>query len=188
MPRPDELHRARPSSAPGQPGELSDAPSPSKTQVKREMHALQHLGEELVRLDAARFATLAREAALSERLVDAVAAARTITAWGARKRQLQFIGKLMREQDPAPIRRRLDLWAQGHDADTARQRELEHWRDRLLDEPDAQEALATEYPRVDRSRLRSLVARAHEERSHGGPPHAYRELYRMLKALAAEAE
>jgi ribosome-associated protein len=117
-----------------------------------------------------------------------VAAARTITAWGARKRQLQFIGKLMREQDPAPIRRRLDLWAQGHDADTARQRELEQWRDRLLNEPDAQEALATEYPRVDRSRLRSLVARAHEERSQGGPPHAYRELYRMLKALAAEAE
>jgi ribosome-associated protein len=185
MPRPDDPHRARPGRAPVSP---PDPSSPSKTQVKREMHALQQLGEELLQLDAARFATLAREVALSERLVDAVAAARTITAWGARKRQLQFIGKLMREEDPVPIRRRLDLWAQGHDADTARQRALEHWRERLLDEPDAQEALATEYPQVDRSRLRSLVARAHEERSHGGPPHAYRELYRMLKTLAAGAE
>ena len=94
----------------------------------------------------------------------------------------------MREQDPAPIRRRLDLWAQGHDADTERQRTLERWRERLLDDAGAQEALAAEFPAVDRSRLRSLVARAHDEKSRGGPPHAYRELYRMLKSLAAEAE
>src|SRR5262245_6800525 len=143
MPRPDEPHRARRGNGPV--GGTSDAPPPSKTQVKREMHALQHLGEELVRLDAGRFAALAREVELPERLVDAVAAARTITAWGARKRQLHFIGKLMREQDPAPIRRRLDLWAQGHDADIERQRTLERWRERLLDEPDAQEALAAEF-------------------------------------------
>jgi ribosome-associated protein len=186
MPRPDELQRARRAGSSG--GSVSDESSPSKTQVKREMHALQQLGEELVGLDAGRFAALAREVELPERLVDAVAAARTITAWGARKRQLQFIGKLMREQDPAPIRRRLDLWAQGHDADTERQRTLERWRERLLDDAGAQEALAAEFPGVDRTRLRSLVARAHDEKSRGGPPHAYRELYRMLKSLTAEAE
>src|SRR5262245_12293082 len=186
MPRPDEPQRARRSSGPVDGA--SDAPPISKTQVKREMHALLHLGEELVKLDAGRFAALAREVELPERLVEAVAEARTITAWGARKRQLQFIGKLMREQDPAPIRRRLELWAQGHDAETGRQRELERWRERLLNEADAQDALAGEFPRVDRSRLRSLVARAQDERSRGGPPHAYRELYRMLKALATEAE
>jgi ribosome-associated protein len=187
MPRPDELQRTRRGGALAGGGS-DDAPAPSKTQVKREMLALQHLGEELVRLDAGRFAALAREVELPERLVDAVAAARTITAWGARKRQLQFIGKLMRDQDPAPIRRRLDVWAQGRDANTERQRTLERWRERLLDEADAQEALAAEFPAVDRSRLRSLVARAHDEKSRGGPPHAYRELYRMLKSLAAEAE
>jgi ribosome-associated protein len=186
MPRPDELQRARRGDA--SVGAISEEASPSKSQVKREMHALQQLGEELVRLDAGRFAALAREVELPERLVDAVAAARTITAWGARKRQLQFIGKLMREQDPAPIRRRLDLWAQGHNADTERQRTLERWRERLLDDAGALEALAAEFPAVDRSRLRSLVARAHDEKSRGGPPHAYRELYRMLKSLAAEAE
>src|SRR5262249_44902508 len=167
MPRPDEPQRARRSS--GTADGASDVPPVSKTQVKREMHALHDLGEELVRLDPGRFAALAREVELPERLVDAVAAARTIPAWGARKRQLQFIGKLMREQDPAPIRRRLDLWAQGHDADTERHRTLERWRERLLDEPDAQEALAAEFPGVDRSRLRSLVARAHDEKSRGGP-------------------
>jgi ribosome-associated protein len=152
------------------------------------MHALQQLGEQLVALDAGRFAALAREAALPERLVDAVAAARSITAWGARKRQFQFIGKLMRDQDPAPIRRRLDLWAQGHEVDSARQHALERWRERLLVEPDAQAALAAEYPRADLTRLRSLVARAQDERIRGAPPHAYRELFRMLKLLAAEVE
>ena len=152
------------------------------------MHALQQLGEQLVALDAGRFAALAREAALPERLVDAVAAARSITAWGARKRQLQFIGKLMRDQDPAPIRRRLDLWAQGHEVDNERQHALERWRERLLVEPEAQDALAAEYPRADLTRLRSLVARAQEERIRGAPPRAYRELFRMLKSVATEAE
>lgn len=189
MPRPDELRRPWPHPLPDDgAGGPPDAIPPSKSQVKRDMHALQQLGEQLVALDAGRFAALAREAALSERLVDAVAAARSITAWGARKRQLQFIGKLLRDQDPAPIRRRLDLWAHGHDVDSERQHALERWRERLLAEPGAQEAFATEFPRIDRTRLRSLVARAQDERIRGAPPHAYRELFRMLKSLAAETE
>lgn len=188
MRRPDQpqrLPRALPDDV---IGEASDALPPSKSQQKRDMHALHQLGEQLVTLEAGRFAALAREAALSERLVDAVTAARTITAWGARKRQLQFIGKLLRDQDPAPIRRRLELWAHGHDVDSERQHALERWRERLLAEPEAQDALAAEFPRTDRTRLRSLVARAQDERLRGAPPHAYRELFRMLKSLAAEAQ
>ncbi len=96
MPRTDEQRHLRRSAEARNGAEPAPAP-PSKSQVKRDMHALQQLGERLVALDAARFALLARETGMSERLIDAVSAARSITAWGARKRQLQFVGKLMRD-------------------------------------------------------------------------------------------
>ena len=186
MPRPDELQNRRPGAIPdAATDDAADARGPSKSQQKRDMHALQDLGEALVSLDAKRFADLAADIGLPERLVDAIVAARGITAWGGRKRQLQYIGKLMRDQDPGPIRQRLDLWAQGHDVDTARQHALERWRERLLAEPDALDDLAASYPGLDRPRMRSLVARALEERSRGLPPHAFRELFRALKTLDA---
>src|SRR5512139_3700095 len=96
MPRPDDPRRPHARSD-VRDGLVSAAAPPSKSQVKRDMHALQQLGGRLVTLDAARFMALAREAELPDRLVDAVIAARSITAWGARKRQLQFVGKLMRD-------------------------------------------------------------------------------------------
>jgi ribosome-associated protein len=186
MHRPDEPQHRRPGTGPdGGAGGTLEARHPSKSQQKRDMHALQELGETLVALDAKRFAELAAEVGLPEQLVDAIIAARAITAWGGRKRQLQYVGKLMRDQDPGPIRERLDRWAQGHDIDTARQRALERWRERLLAEPQALDALAALYPRLDRPHLRSLVARALEERRRGLPPHAFRELFRALKTMDA---
>jgi ribosome-associated protein len=189
MPRPDEdpsprsgTHR---NAGPTVPADNDGGDrAPSKTQRKAEMHALQDLGEALVALDSKRFAELSAEAVLPERLIEAVIEARGITAWGGRKRQLQFIGRLMRDLDPMPIRRRLDLWAHGHQIDNARQHVLEQWRERLLAEPDALDALAAAHPRVDVPRLRSLVARARDERIRGSPPHAYRELFRELKSIA----
>jgi ribosome-associated protein len=157
----------------------------SKTKRKATMHALQDLGEELVALDARRLADLATEVELPERLVEAIMQARTITAWGGRKRQLQYIGKLMRDVDSEPIRRRLDAWAHGHQQDSARQHALEQWRERLLAEPAALELLVANHPSVDRSKLRALIARARAERESGAPPHAYRELFRALKAIEA---
>src|SRR6476661_8880938 len=82
-----------------------DAP-PSKTRRKHEMHALQDLGEELVSLDPARLRSLD----LPERLQDAVLLARTITRHEARRRQMQFIGRLMRDVDPAPLEAALKRW------------------------------------------------------------------------------
>jgi ribosome-associated protein len=159
------------------------ADKPSKTRRKADMHALQDLGVALVELEPKRLDVLAADTRLPERLVDAIREARGITAWGGRKRALQYVGKLMREVDPEPIRKRLDLWAHGHDIDVDRQRALEHWRERLMTEPDALDALAVAFPRLDRARVRSLVARSRDERDHGAPPHAYRELFRVLKAL-----
>ncbi len=149
------------------------------------MHALQDMGVALVLLEPKRLAELAAEVALPERLHDAIREARSITAWGGRKRQLQYVGKLMRDIDPEPIRRRLDLWAHGQEVDAARQHALERWRDRLLAEPDALDALSAEYPRLDRPRFRALIAKARDERERAQPPHAYRELFRELKALNA---
>ena len=189
MPRPDERERRRPHAGAGtdESGAADDTPddsAPSKTRRKAEMHALQDMGEALIELDPKRLAELAADADLPERLVDAIRAARSITAWGGRKRQLQYVGKLMRDVDPEPIRRRLDLWAHGHTVDTARQHALEEWRDRLIAEPAALDTLSAAHPLLDRPRFRALIAKAREERDRGQPPHAFRELFRELKALA----
>lgn len=174
--RRDRAGRQEP--VPGDP-----AAAPSKSQRKREMHARQDVGESLVALEPARFRELSAECALPEPLVEAIVAARSITAWGARKRQLQYVGKLMREVDPAPIERRLASWAQGQAIDTRRQHALERWRERLLAEPAALDELAALHPGLDRPRFRALVARCQAERERGEPPRAFRELFRELKAL-----
>jgi ribosome-associated protein len=186
MSRSDELQRRRlrPDAPVGPEAGPPDDPRPaSKTQRKAEMHSLQDLGEELVALEPARLAELAAEAALPDRLVEAVIEARKITAWGGRKRQLQFVGKLMRGIDAEPVRRRLAAWAHGQAMDAARQHALERWRDRLLAEPDALDALVASHPTLDRPRFRALIAKAQDERARAAPPHAYRELFRALKAL-----
>jgi ribosome-associated protein len=179
----DKRHRRTRASATDVPDPADPAAAPSKTRRKAAMHDLQDLGEALVALDAKRLAEIAAEAELPERLVDAIAQARTITAWGGRKRQLQYVGKLMRDVDPDPIRRKLDAWAHGHHIDTARQHALEALRERLLADPAALEALAVDHPDLDRARFTSLITRARTERAGGEPPHAYRELFRELKAL-----
>jgi len=148
------------------------------------MHALQDMGEALVALEPKRLAELAAEASLPEALVDAIREAWAITAWGARKRQLQYVGKLMRDVDPEPIARRLALLAHGRDSDAAHLHALEQWRDHLLAEPATLDRLAAEFPMLDRSRFRALIHKARDERERGAPPRAFRELFRELKALA----
>jgi ribosome-associated protein len=152
---------------------------PSKTQRKKAVHELQALGEELVELAEDRLASLD----LPERLRDAVMEARRITAHEARRRQLQYIGKVMRAVDPGPIRAALDGW-RGHAARlTAGHKRAEAWRDRLLANDAALAELAAQYPAADVARLGSLVQSALRERSVGQPPRAYRALFQALRAL-----
>jgi ribosome-associated protein len=190
MPRPDERERRRArDDTPPEAGDVDaslDLPV-SKTRRKAEMHALQDLGEALVAVDQGRLAELAADVPLPPNLVEAIVEARSISAWGGRKRQLQYVGKLMRDVDPEPIRRRLTEWAQGHSLDSARQHDLELWRDRLLADPAALDLLAARWPRLDRPRFRALIAKARDERGRGQPPHAFRELFRELKALDNDA-
>jgi len=169
--RPDEQHDEA----------AADGLPPSKTRRKHEMHALQDLGEALVALDPRRLQKLD----LPERLVDAIVQARGIRAHEGRRRQIQYIGKLMRTIDPEPVQAALEDWAKGPREDNARFAALERWRDRLLAEPAALNEFVGAYPQADRRHLESLIHDANLERTRGGPPHRYRELFRQLKAVVA---
>lgn len=155
----------------------------SKSQLKRESHALQALGEELVELPAAKLEKIP----LPEELAEAVALARRIKARGGRKRQLQYIGKLMRKIDEEPIRQAMDQIKGESTRETARLHKLEQWRDRLLEEGDSALAeLLGEYPDADRQHLRQLMRNAQREKKQNKPPKSARELFRYLRELMAE--
>lgn len=146
------------------------------------MHALQDIGVALVLLEPKRLAELAAEVALPERLHDAIREARSITAWGGRKRQLQYVGKLMRDIDPEPVRQTLERWAVGAPDDHARFAAAEHWREQVLADDAALDRFADTHPAADRAALAVLVRDARVERTRSGPPHRYRALFRALRA------
>ncbi len=161
-----------------------DAPEhdlgPSKSQLKRDAHDLFDLGAALTALPAHQLAAVP----LADELRDAVDAARAITAHGARKRQLKYIGKLLRHEDPAPIRAALDAFAGRHALGVAHHHLCERWRDRLIAEgDDALGALLREYPAADRQHLRQLVRHAQAEAAGDKPPRSSRELFRHLREL-----
>lgn len=151
---------------------------PSKTRRKRDMHELQALGESLVALRADRLAALA----LPEGLLDAVREAQRITSREGRRRQLQYIGRLMREVDPEPIRLQLSAWQRAASVHTRQHHAVEAWRERLLADDRAIDELLALHPALDAGPLRALVRDARGERAGGAPPRRYRELFRTLKA------
>lgn len=152
----------------------------SKSQRKRESHALQALGEALAALSPERLAGMP----LPEMLREAVLEAQRIRQRGAHKRQLQYIGRLMREVDAGPIQAALDVLQQNTHEAVARQHRLERWRDRLLEEGDgALGSLLEEYPAADRQYVRQLVRNAQRERERGQPPRHSRSLFRYLREL-----
>jgi len=157
---------------------------PSKTQRKKQMHELQALGAALVELNEAQLASVE----LPERLLDAVQDARRMSKFEARRRQLQYIGKLMREVDPEPIRSRLAAWNAASHAHTARLHLIERWRARLIDEEHAVTELVREYPDADTARLHVLIRNAAREREAGQPPRSYRALFKLLDETIAGAE
>jgi ribosome-associated protein len=158
-----------------------DAPElPSKSQRKREVTALQELGEALVGLTKAQLARMA----LPARLQEAVAAAQAIVSRSARRRQLQYIGRLMREVDPEPIRTALDEIAGRSREAAARLQRLERWRERLIrDGDEALGALVESFPAADLQHVRRLVREARREQEAGRPPAAARALFRYLREV-----
>jgi len=156
---------------------------PSKTERKRVMHELQALGERLIGLNSEQLAAIA----LPENLLEAVEQARRITKHEARRRQLQYIGKLMRAVDPEPIREKLKIWDGVSTEETARVHRIERWREKLLEDESGLGALVQVHPGIDTRLLRALVRNAREERNSGRPPRAYRELFRALRDIIPDS-
>lgn len=163
-----------------EPLEHEDASTerPSKTQRKKEMAALQDLGVALVRLSTDQLARID----LPERLREAIGAARRVTAHEGRRRQLQYVGKLMRGVDPEPIRRALVAISGDSREAVELMHRCERWRDRLLDDDGALTELLSTHPEIDAQSLRATIRAARRERVAGAAPKHARELYRWLHA------
>lgn len=160
---------------------------PSRGEQRREALAVLDLATALMAQTPARLAQLP----LGEDLLALVLDCQRITAQIARKRQTQFLAKNLRREDETvldAIRAAL-----AHDkADTRREsaalHRIEAWRDRLIADGDnALSELLQEFPQADRQHLRQLARNAHQEKLQNRPPHAFRELFRELCELMAEA-
>ena len=152
----------------------------SKSQIKREMHALQDLGERLVKLSPGQL----EQVELPQELREAVLFARNLKKHEARRRQLQYIGVLMRALDPEPIQRSLTKIEQWHKAKTLAFHQIEVWRDELIQGNDALvEELLKQSPKADQQHLRQLVRNARKENKDRKAPKAARALFRYLKEL-----
>ncbi len=155
---------------------------PSKTKRKKDMHALQEIGEQLVELDQKKLIQFN----LPEILIDAINLARPINKHGARRRQMQYIGKLMRNIDVLPIQEKLDSWQQVPVHQTARLHQLERWRERLLADVLALTEFAQQYPAADLQHLRLLIRNAQKEKAAEKPPKSFRLLFQALQETIAE--
>jgi ribosome-associated protein len=154
---------------------------PSKSQLKRDAHALQKLGAALVDIPENDWLTLQ----LPEALMSALRDAKRMPSRGARKRQLQYIGKLMREIDPEPVRRYFDDLRNEARRQTRRHQEAENWRERMIGEGDsAIDAWLLEHPDADRQHLRRLVRQARKERDADETPKSSRALFRYIRDSA----
>jgi ribosome-associated protein len=156
-------------------------PQVSKTRRKKEMHELQALGVALVELPDSQLGALL----IPDELRQAVLEAKRIRSHEGRRRQLQYIGRVMRELDPAPIRRQLDAITGQSAQENARHRRLEALREQLIADDEALTAFVTAHAGADLQELRTLIRNARREQKEGRPPRAFRELFRVLKALEA---
>lgn len=157
---------------------------PSKSQLKREMTALQDLGAELVALSRERLAKIE----MPERLRDALLDAQRFTKHEAKRRQMQYIGKIMRDIDAAPLRAAMDEIKGISQAANIRQHRLEQLRTRLMEDEAAFSEVAGDFPGADIQHLRQLRRNALKEAQQGKPPRAYRELFRELRELEGKAD
>lgn len=154
----------------------------SKTRRKQQMHDLQDIGEQVAALSNDKLAELD----LPERLLDAIHELRRINKFGAQRRQMQYIGKLMRDVETGPIIARLEAWSGVSAQHTAWLHRIERWRDRLLEDHDALTELLASHPDVDIQHLRALIRNAHKEKELNKPPKSYREIFQVLREIMPE--
>ncbi len=152
----------------------------SKSQIKREFHALQDLGERLATLSP----ELIERLPLSDALRKALLEAPKHKAHIARKRHIQYLGKLLRGHDLQPVMALFEQIDTSSRQYNERFHALERWRDQLLDGGDSVlERFFSAYPEADRQHLRSLQRLAHQEADQQRPPAAARKLFKYLREL-----
>ncbi|MFN4324806.1 MAG: ribosome biogenesis factor YjgA [Azonexus sp.] len=156
-----------------------DTGHPSKTKQKEAMHALRDLGAELVELSVGQL----KRINLPENIFEAVRDCQKITAHGARRRQIQYLGKLMRDVDDAPIRAGLAMLRGESSAETARLHRLERFRARLLEDEAVLAEIAAQWPSVDLQQLRTLRRNALKEKENNKPPKNFRAIFQVLQEL-----
>ena len=156
---------------------------PSKSELKRQSNELQKLGEQLI--DAPR--DRVKRVPMPDEVKDAILMAQTITNHEGRRRQLQYVGKMMRsldEEEVAVIQRTIESWKGTSKAEAAALHALERRREKLLADDKALTQLLGEHPELDAQQLRTLIRNARKEQAENKPPKAYREIFQILKDLA----
>lgn len=184
-----EIHRLDPMPFPHDSAPDQDDPGyerPSKTRLKQESHDLQHLGEQLAALSDKQLAGLG----LEEFLLDAVLMYKRTKSHEGRRRQMQYVGKMMRRIDVEPLREAVASLQLGHAKDSLALHEAERQRAELIASDDALTAWLAEHPDADVQQLRSLIraarkdaAAAPEQRSG----RAYRDLFQYIKSQTPTA-
>jgi ribosome-associated protein len=174
--------------------ELKSEFASSKSVAKEESSELQKLGEQMLTLSVAAIEKLD----LPEKLVDAIAEAKRITNFEGKRRQMQYIGKLMRKVEPEPIRAAVEASKKGSAQDTLALHRAELWRDDLIANDDALPRWMAEHPSVpnapegssyDTQQLRALIRQARKDLLAGKPGEAprqgraYREIFQLVRGV-----
>ncbi len=161
---------------------------PSKTRRKKDSHDLQDLGEALVAMPDGRLVDLP----MDESLLDAIRQYRVTRTHEGRRRQMQYIGKLMRRNDPEPLREAVAAMELGQAKDALALHDAERWRNELIASDSALDTWLADHPQADVQQLRSLIRAARKDASAAPEQRsgkAFRELFRFLRqnpsALAA---
>ena len=158
-----------------------DGIAPSRNELKKTMQDLQELGEAVASLPVDRLDKLK----IDERLRDAIDELRRTKSFEGKRRQVQYIGKLMKHENPEPLREAVASYRVGSATDTLALHQAEYWRDQLLAGDDALANWVKEYPATDVQQMRSLVRAARKEKLEPGERHgrAYRDLFKLVKEL-----
>ena len=162
--------------------EDNDAPK-SKSQIKREMLALQALGKRLTELSRQQLTQID----LEPRLADAISQYQQINSNGAKRRQMQYIGKLMRDIDVDAIEAAMAKFDASSAIHNRHFHQLEQWRERLLHDTGALTEFLDEYPNADTQRLRQLIRNSHKETSSGNNQGYNRKLFRYIRDITEQA-
>ncbi|MDE1183630.1 ribosome biogenesis factor YjgA [Paraburkholderia sp.] len=154
---------------------------PSKSQLKRDMHALQELGEALIALPK----DALKRMPMPEKLDDAVRDARRITDHEGKRRQVQYVGRVMRtltDEETGAIRTAIDSYNGVNKAETAKLHWIERTREKLLANDDALTEFIRQHPDADPQAGRTLIRNARKEAEQNKPPRAFRELFQWIKS------